>query len=120
MVKKTPKEEIRPAVESILKEVGIFDQIDKKPDQLSGGQRQRVAIARALITKPKVVLADEPTANLDHKTAGAIIKLMHEMKNKHGTVFIFATHDPKVMKEAEVIYELEDGAIKSSSNGALK
>jgi putative ABC transport system ATP-binding protein len=120
MVKKTSKDKIRPLVETILKEVGIFDQIDKKPEQLSGGQRQRVAIARALITNPKVVLADEPTANLDHKTAGSIIRLMHEMKNRYGTVFIFATHDPKVMKEAEVIYELEDGEIKSISNGDAK
>ncbi len=111
IVKKTDKDKRKELVEQILEDVGIIDQKDKVPDKLSGGQRQRVAIARALVMKPKIVIADEPTANLDHKTAGSIMHLMHEMKNKYKTLFIFATHDPKVVDEAEIIYNLEDGKI---------
>jgi len=119
MVRNVPKGLRKELVEKILNDVGIYDQKDKKPDELSGGQRQRVAIARALIMQPKVVLADEPTANLDQKNAASIIKLMHQMKNLYGTVFIFATHDPKVMSEAEIIYELEDGMIKNGKKEAV-
>jgi len=89
----------------------MTDQKDKYPAQLSGGQKQRVAIARALVTEPKLVLADEPTANLDHNTAYKVIGLMHNMKNEFNTTFIFATHDPKIVGEAEIIYTLEDGDI---------
>jgi len=73
-----------------------------------------VAVARALVTNPQIVLADEPTANLDHATAFKVINIMHEMTNEFGTTFIFSTHDPKIVGEAEVIYTLEDGAIISS------
>lgn len=111
VVKKTDENKRKDLVEKILEDVGIIDHKDKVPDKLSGGQRQRVAIARALIMQPKVVIADEPTANLDHKTAGSIMHLMHDMKDKYKTLFVFATHDPKVVKEAEIIYTLEDGRI---------
>jgi putative ABC transport system ATP-binding protein len=84
---------------------------NKYPDQISGGQKQRVAVARALVTNPKLVLADEPTANLDHKTAYMVIDIMKKMKNELGTTFIFSTHDQKIVGEAEIIYTLEDGEL---------
>ncbi len=95
----------------VLDAVGMIDQKDKRPDQLSGGQKQRVAVARALVTRPKLVLADEPTANLDRQTAINVIRLMRQMRDEFDTTFIFSTHDPGVMKEAEVIYTLEDGRL---------
>ena len=116
VVKKISKTEAKPLVEKILKDVGMADQGHKYPNQISGGQKQRVAIARALVTNPKIVIADEPTANLDSVNSRNIIKLMHEMKNKYKTTFIFSTHDPKVVKEAEVIFEIEDGLLKSVNN----
>jgi putative ABC transport system ATP-binding protein len=82
-----------------------------RPNQLSGGQRQRVAIARALATRPKIVLADEPTANLDHRTGRAIIALMKGINRKLGTTFIFSTHDRKVMSKADRLVRIEDGTI---------
>jgi putative ABC transport system ATP-binding protein len=96
---------------NLLEKVGMLDQKDKFPSQLSGGQKQRVAVARALVTEPKIVLADEPTANLDHDTAYKVIKLMHSMKAEFNTTFIFSTHDSKIVGEAEVIYSLEDGLV---------
>jgi putative ABC transport system ATP-binding protein len=91
--------------------VGMTDQKDKYPDQISGGQKQRVAIARALVTNPKLVLADEPTANLDHDTAYMVLKLMKKMRDELKTTFIFSTHDQKIVGEAEIIYALEDGKL---------
>jgi len=92
------------------------DQGGKRPDQLSGGQKQRVAVARALVTNPELVLADEPTANLDHATAMRIIELMKSMRDEYGTTFVFSTHDPKIMAEAEVTFTLEDGRLQGNSN----
>jgi putative ABC transport system ATP-binding protein len=85
--------------------------MDHRPAELSGGQRQRVAIARALVTKPQIVLADEPTANLDHKTGEGILQLMKELNQKEGTTFIFSTHDARVMKMADRVVELADGRV---------
>ena len=99
------------SIQTVLKAVGIMEQKDKFPSQLSGGQKQRVAVARALVTQPKLVLADEPTANLDKKSAVNVIQLMRLMRDEFGTTFIFSTHDPKIMKEAEVIFTLEDGML---------
>jgi putative ABC transport system ATP-binding protein len=103
--------ERRGRVESLLEMVGMTDQAKKYPNQVSGGQMQRVAIARALVADPKLVLADEPTANLDHDTAYMVIDLMKSMKEKKKTTFIFSTHDPKIVGEAEIIYTLEDGIL---------
>ncbi len=103
--------ERRERVEHLLEKVGMADQRDKRPNQISGGQKQRVAVARALVTNPQIVLADEPTANLDHASAYKVIAVMHEMSNELGTTFVFSTHDPKIVGEAEVIYTLEDGTI---------
>lgn len=112
MVQKVPPGERRQRVTSLLEAVGMGDQKDKYPDQISGGQKQRVAVARALITNPKLVLADEPTANLDHKTAYMVLELMKKMRNEFQTTFIFSTHDQKIVGEAEIIYLLEDGELK--------
>jgi putative ABC transport system ATP-binding protein len=111
MVQNVPKNERRDRILSLLEKVGMLDQKDKYPNQLSGGQKQRVAVARALVTNSKVVLADEPTANLDHETAYKVISIMRDMKKEFGTTFIFSTHDSKLVGEVEIIYTLEDGLI---------
>jgi putative ABC transport system ATP-binding protein len=111
MVRDTPAARRKTLVREVLKEVDMTEQAQKYPDQLSGGQKQRVAIARALVMQPKLVLADEPTANLDHKTAHLILALMKRMRTELNTTFVFSTHDPKIVGEAEVIYTLEDGAL---------
>jgi putative ABC transport system ATP-binding protein len=98
-------------VMNLLEAVGMTEQKDKYPDQISGGQKQRVAVARALVTNPKLVLADEPTANLDHKTAYMVIELMKKMRDELKTTFIFSTHDQKIVGEAEILYMLEDGEL---------
>jgi putative ABC transport system ATP-binding protein len=112
MVQKVPSGERRKRVSALLDAVGMADQRDKYPDQISGGQKQRVAVARALVTNPKLVLADEPTANLDHQTAYMVLDLMKKMRNEFKTTFIFSTHDQKIVGEAEIIYMLEDGELK--------
>ncbi len=109
MVQNWPAAQRRERVTSLLEAVGMADQAGKRPDQLSGGQKQRVAVARALVANSKLVLADEPTANLDHDTAYRIIELMRKMRDEFGTTFVFSTHDPKIMREAEVTFTLEDG-----------
>ncbi len=111
VVQNRPAAERKQRVMSLLEAVGISELKDKFPDQLSGGQKQRVAVARALVTDPKLVLADEPTANLDHATAMSVLQLMKEMRDTSGTTFLFSTHDPKVMSEAEVTLTLEDGVL---------
>lgn len=109
MVQNWPAAQRRERVTSLLEAVGMADQAGKRPDQLSGGQKQRVAVARALVANSKLVLADEPTANLDHDTAYRIIELMRKMRDEFGTTFVFSTHDSKIMREAEVTFTLEDG-----------
>jgi putative ABC transport system ATP-binding protein len=109
MVQNVPPAERKGRIERLLEAVGMADQKDKYPDQISGGQKQRVAIARALVTNPELVLADEPTANLDSQTAYAVINLMKRMRDELATTFIFSTHDQKIVGEAEVIFRLEDG-----------
>lgn len=94
-----------------LKAVGLERFGGHRPNELSGGQRQRVAIARALATRPKIILADEPTANLDRKTGEEILKLMRQLNQQEGTTFIFSTHDPRVMEMADRVVELSDGQI---------
>jgi putative ABC transport system ATP-binding protein len=111
MVQDWPADKRRARVTELLAAVGMSDQADKRPDQLSGGQKQRVAVARALATNARLVLADEPTANLDHDTAYRILELMKKMRDEFGTTFIFSTHDPKIMGAAEVVFSLEDGRL---------
>jgi putative ABC transport system ATP-binding protein len=111
MVQDWPADKRRARINELLEAVGMSDQAAKRPDQLSGGQKQRVAVARALATRPKLVLADEPTANLDHDTAYRILELMKKMRDEFGTTFIFSTHDPKIMGAAEMTFTLEDGRL---------
>jgi len=111
MVRHLTEAQRRERVNRLLAAVGMTEQADKRPDQLSGGQKQRVAVARALVSEPKLVLADEPTANLDNDTAHRILELMKTMRDEFGTTFVFSTHDPKVMAEAEVTFLLEDGRL---------
>jgi len=111
IVKNVPAEERKNRVISLLKTVGMIDQKNKYPDQISGGQKQRVAVARALVTNPRLVLADEPTANLDSKTAFMVIDIMRQMKEEFGVTFIFSTHDPKIVREVEAVYTLQDGML---------
>ncbi len=95
-----------------LKQVGLSDYVKHRPNELSGGQQQRVAIARALVGKPSLILADEPTANLDSKTSEEIIRLMLKINAEDNTTFIFSTHDPLIMNHAERLIHLKDGLIE--------
>jgi putative ABC transport system ATP-binding protein len=104
--------ERRERVMQLLEQVGLHTHASHRPNELSGGQRQRVAVARALVTRPKLVLADEPTANLDSQTGATIIDLMKELNAKEGTTFIFSTHDAKVMAHANAVVKLADGVIQ--------
>ena len=115
MITRTPAAERKKRVMSVLDAVGMVEQKDKRPDQISGGQKQRVAVARALVTNPEVVLADEPTANLDHKTAHRIINLMKDMRDAFGTTFVFSTHDPRIVEHADVVHGIEDGKLVEQS-----
>lgn len=100
-------------VNAILEEVGLSELRDRRPIDMSGGQQQRVAIARALVKEPKLVLADEPTANLDSKNGENILNLMLETNKSHNTTFVFSTHDPMVMKFARRLIKLHDGRIEA-------
>ncbi len=103
------KKEIRERAEKLIEEVGLKAQINQKPFELSGGQRQRVAIARALVTRPTIVLADEPTANLDSETGDMILRLMKELNLIEKTTFVFSTHDPDILKYANGVVKIKDG-----------
>ncbi|MBS1190152.1 MAG: transporter-like protein [Rhodocyclaceae bacterium] len=102
----------RERVEEILEAVGLATQANQRPDQLSGGQRQRAAIARALVKGPQVVIADEPTANLDTATAQSIIELMHSLGAQSGTTFLIATHDGRMSARCDTVYRLADGVLQ--------
>ena len=104
--------ERRERVAHFLELVKLTAQAKHRPNELSGGQRQRVAIARALVTHPRVVLADEPTANLDHRTGLRILRLMRRINRKYGTTFVFSTHDPRVLDMADRRVDIEDGVIR--------
>lgn len=112
------RDQRRARVESALEQVGLAHRRDHRPDHLSGGERQRVAIARALVTRPAVVLADEPTANLDSKTAHQIVDLLLELNRAQGTVIVFATHDRSIIDAVPRIIELTDGRITADRHGA--
>ena len=119
MVQDWPEKKRREQIMRLLEAVGMAGQANKRPDQISGGQKQRVAVARALATDAQLVLADEPTANLDHDTAYRIIELMKKMRDELGTTFVFSTHDPKIMAEAEVVFTLEDGRLRKPAEKAV-
>jgi putative ABC transport system ATP-binding protein len=96
---------------AMLESVGLTDKRDHRPNQLSGGQKQRVAIARALVKKPAVVLADEPTANLDSRTGAEIIALMRKVQEEHAASFVFSTHDPQLISHADDTFVIRDGEL---------
>jgi len=108
-----PDSQRRERVISILKEVGLDGLENRRPDEMSGGQQQRVAIARAIVTKPAIVLADEPTANVDSNTADALLDLMQQLNCDSGVTFLFSTHDHRVMDRAKRLISLKDGKIKT-------
>ncbi|MGD9731739.1 MAG: ABC transporter ATP-binding protein [Desulfamplus sp.] len=111
LMKSHSKSEIKKRAEKLIDAVGLAEFIKHRPSELSGGQRQRVAIARALVTNPDIVLADEPTANLDSTTGEQILELMREMNRQQKTTFIFSTHDPNVIKYAGYVLKIKDGAM---------
>jgi len=117
LINHTTELQIKERVLKILEEVGLKGLENRRPNELSGGEKQRVAIARALVKEPKLILADEPTANLDSKTAADVVDIMRKMNKELGTTFIFSTHDPAVMKHANRFINLKDGMIFSDERG---
>ncbi len=107
-------------VNELLQAVGLADRAHHRPDQMSGGEQQRVAIARALATRPLLVLADEPTANLDTVNGRQVMEIMQRLNKETGTTFLFATHDPRVVPFARRIVELRDGKISENGRGEPK
>jgi putative ABC transport system ATP-binding protein len=107
-----PTAERRARVDEILGQVGLAGLADRRPDQLSGGQRQRVAIARALVKSPTLVIADEPTANLDTATASHVIDLMKSLGQRHGTTFVIATHDDRMTAHCDAVHAMTDGVLQ--------
>jgi putative ABC transport system ATP-binding protein len=115
----TPVAQAREAAARRLAEVGLAEHMLKRPDQMSGGQKQRVAIARALVGSPSLVIADEPTANLDSDTSTKIIELMRSLNRKEGVTFIFSTHDPRLLSCVDKLIRMQDGRIVTEKAGEL-
>ena len=113
LIEDSSEKQIKEKVLKMLEEVGLKGLETRRPNELSGGEQQRVAIARALVKEPKIVLADEPTANLDSKTGIEVIKIMVKMNQELGTTSIFSTHDPQIMKYAKRLINLKDGMIST-------
>ena len=111
LLQKVPARERRARVEELLRKVGLEGYARRSPENLSGGQRQRVSIARALVARPRLVIADEPTASLDHATGSAIMQLMVEMNESEGATLVFSTHDPSVSRYAQRIVKMLDGRV---------
>lgn len=119
LLQKIPKSERHERVLAILEEVGLGGMASRKPTQLSGGQQQRVAIARAMVSQPAIILADEPTANLDSKIGAELLDMMYRLNTQTGMTFIFSTHDPMVMARARRMITLKDGEIERDEVGTL-
>ena len=102
----------------LLDSVGLADRANNRPDQLSGGEQQRVAVARALAPKPALILADEPTANLDTTNGAQVMEIMTRLNQETGVTFVFATHDPRVIKYARRVITLRDGVVVENNSGA--
>lgn len=106
-------EQRKERVQKVFAEIGLAGLEHRRPGELSGGQQQRVAVARAMVTEPALILADEPTANLDSVTATALLEVMEQLNRAHGTTFVYATHDPQVMERARRLIRLRDGQVAS-------
>ncbi len=115
-----PAAERRERTLAMLESVGLIDQREHRPNQLSGGQKQRVAIARALVKKPELVLADEPTANLDSHTGASVIELMRRVQREQAASFVFSTHDPQLISHAEETFVLRDGKLVEQRSEAAR
>lgn len=113
-----PPGERRARADELLAEVGLVELAEKRPLEMSGGQQQRVAVARAIASRPRVVLADEPTANLDSTTAGALLDLMERLNRQQGVTFLFSSHDPLVIERARRTVRLRDGRAVADERGA--
>lgn len=118
LLRKEDRAALRKRVELLAEEVGLTSVLKHRPDELSGGQRQRVAIARALVTQPEIVLADEPTANLDSGTSEQILQLMERLNASRGVTFLFSTHDPRIMKRAKRVVLMADGKLVDGTAAA--
>jgi len=114
-LQKVPAEERRKRVMELIEDVGLEGLEKRRPDEMSGGQQQRVAIVRAIVTNPAVVLADEPTANVDSKTAATILDLMEQLNREKGITFLFSTHDHKVIERATRVIEMIDGKVAGNN-----
>lgn len=112
LINKVPKKERKYRIEKFADAVGVREYLNHRPDELSGGQQQRISIARALVTNPEVVLADEPTANLDTVNTNNILGLMKRLQKDEKTTFIIATHDPDIMKQADRLIKIRDGKVE--------
>lgn len=119
-IRRVSEADARKEAMAVLDRVGIGHRAKHRPGELSGGERQRVAIARALVKEPQVVLADEPTANLDSTTGASIIELMRQVQRQSRTTFIFATHDPQLMSHADETFVIRDGALVGHHAGAAR
>ena len=113
------KEEIEKRAIELLEAVGLGDRMNSRPAKLSGGQQQRVAVARALASKPKFILADEPTANLDSKSAENLLDIMEQLNKQEGITFVFSTHDPRIVAKARRVITLEDGKVASDESKSI-
>jgi len=111
LLQKVPRKERRERARKLLEELGLKELVNKRPTEMSGGQQQRVAVARAIVHYPELVLADEPTANLDSNTARELMELMKKLNQEKGISFLFSTHDPMVMEQARRLVEIRDGQI---------
>ncbi len=118
LLRGVPVEERRRKVRALFEEIGLGELGDRRPGKLSGGQQQRVAVARAVVGEPALVLADEPTANLDSVSSDALLDVMERLNREHGTTFVFSTHDPRVMERARRLIRLVDGRIASDERRA--
>ena len=113
MLQGVPVKERAAKVATILEQVGLSGMEKRRPGQLSGGQQQRVAVARAIVSQPDIILADEPTANLDSKTGSSLLDMMRQLNQEQGITFLFSTHDTMIMERARRLITLQDGRIKS-------